>query len=83
MSRHRRRLWSVSVAAPVLTTLLALTGCAGGGEDEPAGRSEPPAARIDPNADGPVVGPINRARRSADNVERRQQQIEQQTETTG
>ena len=79
--RHRpRRPRFPLVAAVALTGLLALAGCAGDGEDEPAGRSGPPAARIDPNAGGPVVGPLNRARRAADNAEQRQQQIEEQTD---
>jgi hypothetical protein len=63
--------------AAVVIALAGLAGACGGG----GGGSDthaPPAAKIDPNASGAIVSPINKARTQANNLEQQQQQVEQQ-----
>ena len=60
--------------ALVLSAALALGACGGaGGSDAPA----PPAAAVADDADSAVGGPVDRARDVADDLNRRQEQIEQ------
>lgn len=80
------------VRAPILMSAAALAGAAilggcGGGGDKPAAPEvstvpAPPAANIDPNADGVLTGPINRARNTAGDAERRSRELDQQTSSS-
>ncbi len=78
------------VRAPILMSAAALAGAVvlgGCGDDKPAAPEAstvpaPPAANIDPNADGVITGPINRARRTAGDAERRSQEVDQQTSSS-
>jgi hypothetical protein len=66
----------IRVAAVVVAFVGLAGACAGGtGTDSHA----PPAAKIDPNATGNVVNPINQARTQASNQDQQTRQLEQQT----
>jgi hypothetical protein len=62
--------------AALALCLAGLAGACGGGGGSDT--HAPPAAKIDPDASGAVVSPINRARTQAGNLEQQQQQVEQQ-----
>jgi hypothetical protein len=62
-------------AALVLAVAGLAGACGSGGGDTQA----PPAAKVDPNANGYVGGPINQAKTQASNLTQQQQQVEQQT----
>ena len=60
--------------AALVLTVAGLAGGCGSGDDTQA----PPAAEVDPNADGYVGGPINQAKTQASNLTEQQRQVEQQ-----
>jgi len=77
MERRARTL----ITATALGSVLLLGACGGGGQ---SGTSAPttapaPAAKVDPNSNGAVAGPINKARTAVSQLNQQQQQEEQQT----
>lgn len=66
----------LTVVASALVVVLT-TGCGGGGSGDE--RPAPPAARIDPDAKGTFTGPVNRARRTADQLDQHQQDRDDET----
>jgi hypothetical protein len=60
--------------AALVLALAGLAGACGTGSDTHA----PPAAKVDPNADGYVGGPINQAKTQASDLTEQQRQVEQQ-----
>jgi len=63
------------VRAGAITLLFVAAACGGGGgRSTTPTTSGAPGASIDPNANGTFTGPINTARRTADQVNQQQQQ---------
>jgi hypothetical protein len=59
---------------------LLLGACGGQSSGTSAPTTTPaPAANIDPNAGGPVAGPVNKARSAVSQLNQQQQQQQQQT----
>ena len=66
------------VRALAITLLLVAAACGGGGaRSTTPTTSRAPGASIDPNANGTFTGPINAARRTADQVNQQQSGIDQ------
>jgi hypothetical protein len=77
MQRRARTL----IVATALGSAVLLGACGGG---ESSGTSAPttppaPAAKVDPNSNGAVAGPINKARTAVSQLNQQQQQEQQQT----
>jgi len=71
-----------AAAAGLLVLALTLGACGGGGQS--SGSTTPtttpaPGAKIDPNSQGVVGGPVNRAKTAVSNLNQQQHQEEQQT----
>ena len=70
------------IAGVALGSVLLLGACGGGGQSSGTSApttTPPPAANIDPNAGGPVAGPVNKARSAVSQLNQQQQQEQQQT----
>ena len=77
---HPRARTAVAVA--IVSSALLFGACGGGGQS--SGTSAPttapaPAAKVDPNSNGAIAGPVNRARSVVTQQNQQLQQEEQQT----
>jgi len=70
-----------AAAAGVVALVLTLGACGGGGQSSGSTSTTTPApgAKIDPNSQGVVGGPVNRAKTAVSNLNQYQQREEQQT----
>jgi hypothetical protein len=76
MQRRARTL----IVAAALGSVVLLGACGGGSSGTSAPNTPPaPAAKVDPNSNGAVAGPINKARTAVSQLNQQQQQEQQQT----
>jgi hypothetical protein len=70
-----------AAAAGLVVLALTLGACGGGGQSSGSTPTTTPApgAKIDPNSQGVVGGPVNRAKTAVSNLNQQQHQEEQQT----
>ena len=70
-----------AAAAGLVALAFVLGACGGGGQSSGSTPTTTPApgAKIDPNSQGVIAGPVNRAKTAVSNLNQYQQREEQQT----